>query len=107
VHNKDQIPELLAIFLAYIDNHFKGKPQFVRSDNGTEVVNRSCAALIKEKRIIHQRSMAYTPQQNGVVERKHRHLLETARSTRVHANFPIKFWRDCVLAPTYLINKIP
>ena len=107
VHSKDQIPELLATFFAYNDNHFKGKPQFVRLDNGTEVVNRNCAALFKENDIIHQRSMAYTPQQNGVVERRHIHLLETAKSIRVHANLPIKFWGDCVLAATYLINKMP
>ena len=51
--------------------------------------------------------MVYTPQQNGVVERKHRHLLDTARSIRLHANLPISFWGDCVLAAAYLINKMP
>lgn len=57
--------------------------------------------------IIHQKSMVYTLQQNGVVERKHRHLLETARFLKVHAGLPNKFWRDCILAVTYLINKMP
>ncbi|GJX27564.1 retrovirus-related pol polyprotein from transposon TNT 1-94 [Tanacetum coccineum] len=59
------------------------------------------------KGILHQKSITYTPQQNRVVERKHRHLLDTARSIRLHANVPIKFWGDCVLAATYLINKMP
>ncbi|GKC13444.1 retrovirus-related pol polyprotein from transposon TNT 1-94 [Tanacetum coccineum] len=35
------------------------------------------------------------------------HLLETARSLRVHDNFPIKFWGESILAATYLINKMP
>ncbi|XP_074314573.1 uncharacterized protein LOC141649792 [Silene latifolia] len=57
--------------------------------------------------IVHQRSIVGRPQQNGRVERKHRHLIETARALRVHANLPIKFWGDSVLTATYLINKMP
>nr|GEV11752.1 hypothetical protein [Tanacetum cinerariifolium] len=59
-----------------------------------EVINRSCTALFKTKGILHQKSMPYTPQQNGVVERKHMHLLKISRSLRVHANLPIKFWGE-------------
>ena len=38
---------------------------------------------------------------------KHRHLLDTARAMRLHANLPKKFWGDCVLGATYVINKLP
>ncbi|GJX94425.1 retrovirus-related pol polyprotein from transposon TNT 1-94 [Tanacetum coccineum] len=107
VHSKDQIPVLLTTFLAYVENHFAAKPRFIRTDNGIEVLNKTCVALFNSKGIVHQKLMVYTPQQNGVVERKHRHLLETARSLRVHANLPMKFWGECILAATYLINKMP
>ncbi|GJV04360.1 pyridoxal 5'-phosphate synthase-like subunit PDX1.2 [Tanacetum coccineum] len=53
IHSKDQIPTLLITFLVYIDNHFKAKPKFIRTDNGTEVINKSCAALFKTKGILH------------------------------------------------------
>nr|XP_043611556.1 uncharacterized protein LOC122583197 [Erigeron canadensis] len=84
----------------------KTKPKFVRSGNGTELVNKEYSAYFKAQGIIHQRSMAYTPQQNGVVERKHRHLIETARAIKMHVDLPIRFWGDCVLVATYLINRM-
>ncbi|GJW55191.1 retrovirus-related pol polyprotein from transposon TNT 1-94 [Tanacetum coccineum] len=77
IHAKSQIHAVVTSFLAYIETHFQAKPKFIRFDNGTEIVNSECSALFQLKGILHQRSMAYTPQQNGVVERKHRHLLDT------------------------------
>ena len=56
--------------------------------------------------ILHQSSCPYTPQQNGVAERKNRHLIETARTLLLHANLPTKFWGDVLIA-CYLINRMP
>ena len=56
--------------------------------------------------ILHQSSCTYTPRQNGVAERKNRHLVETARTVLLHHKVPQRFWGDAILATCYLINRM-
>nr|KYP75541.1 Retrovirus-related Pol polyprotein from transposon TNT 1-94 [Cajanus cajan] len=57
--------------------------------------------------IVHQSSCPHTPQQNGVVERKHRHIVDIARTLLLNANAPQKLWGDVELIAGYLINRMP
>nr|GEV20505.1 hypothetical protein [Tanacetum cinerariifolium] len=94
-------------FFAYVNTHFQSQPKIVRPDYETKIVNATCASFFQTMGVLHQKSMAYTPQHNGRVERKHMHLLDTERAIRSHANLPIRFWGDCILTATYLSNKMP
>ncbi|XP_074306349.1 uncharacterized protein LOC141641591 [Silene latifolia] len=99
--------DLWGLYRTANKNRCKCKIQTFRSDNGTKFFQEHCFQIFQRHGIVHQRSIVGRPQQNGHVERKHRHLIETARALRLHANLPIKFWGDSILTATYLINKMP
>jgi hypothetical protein len=64
-------------------------------------------AISFQKGIFHQTSCPDTSPQNGVAERKNRHLLEVARSLMFTMNVPKFLWREAVMTATYLINRMP
>lgn len=100
--------DLLKAFIAMVETQFHTKVQAVRSDNALELGSTTSGSIFfSEKGIQHQISCPHTPQQNGVVERKHNHLLEIARALLFQSHLPIRFWGDCLLTATYLINRFP
>ena len=79
----------------------------LRSDNARDYFSTPFTSFMFQHGIIHQSFCAHTPQQNGVGERKNRHLVETTRTLLLHSNVPFRFWGDVVLIACYLINHMP
>ncbi|GJT43032.1 retrovirus-related pol polyprotein from transposon TNT 1-94 [Tanacetum coccineum] len=104
--NKTEAPLKLLNFFAMVERQYNKKVKIVRSDNGTEIICLN-EFFFLEHGIMHETSCTGTPQQNGRVERKHRHILNVARALRFQANLPIDFWGECVLTAGYLINRTP
>ncbi|XP_071704459.1 uncharacterized protein [Rutidosis leptorrhynchoides] len=77
---KDTVFDLIESLYNLLFDQFNVKIKTIRTDNGTEFVNTKIKMFTRTKGIVHQTSCAYTPQQNGIAERKHRHLLNVARS---------------------------
>ena len=74
---------------------------------GTEYVNQEFEHFLVSNGIEHQTTCVNTPKQNGVAERKNRHLLEVARSLMFTMNVPNFLWGEAVKTATYLINHMP
>jgi hypothetical protein len=76
----------------------------IRSDNGTEFKNFQIEGFLEEEGIRHEFSSPYTPQQNGVVERKNRTLLDMARTMLDEYKTPDQFWAEAINTACYPIN---
>ncbi|KAL2246003.1 UNVERIFIED_CONTAM: Retrovirus-related Pol polyprotein from transposon TNT 1-94 [Sesamum indicum] len=104
---KSETTSLLIDFHKMILTQFDKRIKIVRTDNGSEFLGQQIVDFYKREGIIHQTTCTYTPQQNGVVERKHKHLLEVARSLMFQSKLPKMFWTDAILTATYIINRLP
>ena len=69
----------MITFIKWAENQLNTKAKRIRSDNGTEFKNKEFDDFLASKGIAHNFSAPYTPQQNGVVERRNRSLCEAAR----------------------------
>ncbi|WOG95118.1 hypothetical protein DCAR_0314420 [Daucus carota subsp. sativus] len=79
----------------------------LRSDRGGEYTSNLFRSFCRAHGINHQLTTAYTPQQNGVAERKNRTILDMARSMVKAKHLPRTFWAEAVLCAVYLLNRCP
>ncbi|KAI3788114.1 hypothetical protein L2E82_00783 [Cichorium intybus] len=105
--SKEEVFENVVTFFNMIKLQFSKTVKMFRSDNGTEFVNSKVKNFFEKEGILHQTTCVYTPQQNGVVERKHRHLMNVARSLLFQSGLPLNLWGETVLTATFLINRTP
>ncbi|KAI5330645.1 hypothetical protein L3X38_030043 [Prunus dulcis] len=105
LHFKSETQGVIKSFFSWVQTQFNLPVKTLRSDNGSEFL--SLQTFFRDKGTIFQHSCPYTPQQNGIVERKHRHLLNVGRALRFQANIPLRFWGESLQTACYLINRLP
>jgi hypothetical protein len=105
LQKKSQTQETLKRFLRWAQNEFGLRIKKIRSDNGTEFKNSQIEGFLEEEGIKHEFSFPYTPQQNGVVERKNRTLLDMARTMLDEYKTPDRFWAEAINTACYSINR--
>jgi transposase InsO family protein len=106
LQEKSQTQETLKRFLRWAENEFGLRIKKIRSDNGTEFKNSQIEGFLEEEGIKHEIFSPYTPQQNGVVERKDRTLLDMARTMLNEYRTPDRFWAEAINTACYSINRL-
>jgi transposase InsO family protein len=106
LQEKSQTQETLKRFLRWAQNEFGLRIKKIRSDKGTEFKNSQIEGFLEEEGIKHEFSYPYTPQQNGVVERKNRTLLDMARTMLDEYKTPDRFWAEAINTTCYSINRL-
>ncbi|BBH02385.1 hypothetical protein Prudu_012927 [Prunus dulcis] len=89
--HKHDVASILPVFCAMVSTQFHASVKVFRTDNGGEYVNHTLTQFFRDQGIIHQTTTPFTPQQNGVSERKNRQLLEVARSLMLDMSVPTIF----------------
>nr|GEV13122.1 putative ribonuclease H-like domain-containing protein [Tanacetum cinerariifolium] len=103
---KDETSTILKTFITGIDNQLSLKVKIIRSDNGTKFKNQDLNQFHRIKGIKKEFSVARTPQQNGIAERKNRTLIEAARTMLVDSLFLIPFWAEAVNTACSIQNRV-
>lgn len=80
IKKKDEVKKVLDTYLKMVKNDTKFEVNVMRSDNGTEFVNVDVRKLLEKYSIQHQRTVPYSPEQNGSAERDMRTTVEAART---------------------------
>jgi transposase InsO family protein len=105
LQDKSETQGTLKRFLRRAQNEFELKVKKIRSDNGFEFKNLQVEEYLEEG-VKHEFSAPYTPQQNGVVERKNRTLFDMARMMFGEFKTPERFWSEDVNIACHAINRL-
>ncbi|KAA0060156.1 Retrovirus-related Pol polyprotein from transposon TNT 1-94 [Cucumis melo var. makuwa] len=94
-------------FKARVENESDCKIQIVRSDNGKEYVSAEFNKFCEDSGIKHQLIAPYTPQQNGVSEKRNRYIMQMTRCMLHEKSLPKKFWAEAANTAVFLQNRLP
>ncbi|GJY53377.1 zinc finger, CCHC-type containing protein [Tanacetum coccineum] len=105
--SKDQALSTFKEFRQKIEMEMRMKVRMLRTDRGGEFTSNEFTRYCKENGIARQLTAPYSPQQNGVVERRNRTVLSTTRSMMKAMKLPLTFWAEAVRHAIYILNRVP
>ncbi|GJV79663.1 retrovirus-related pol polyprotein from transposon TNT 1-94 [Tanacetum coccineum] len=105
LRSKDETPYFVIKFLKQIKVGLNKTVRYIRTDNGTEFVNKVLTEYYESVSIFHQKSVSRTPQQNGVVKRQNHTLVEAARTMLIFSKALMFLWAEAVATACYTQNR--
>nr|GFB92657.1 retrovirus-related Pol polyprotein from transposon TNT 1-94 [Tanacetum cinerariifolium] len=105
LRSKDETPKVLIDFLRLVQRELQAQVRLVQTDKGMEFLNQTLHVYFAAEGIQHQTSVARTPEQNGVVERRNRTLVEAARTMLSAAKVPLFFWAETIATACFTQNR--
>lgn len=106
LRNKSEVEIKLMEFIEFVKTKFERKPKLIRSDRGGEYIGKDVENLLISQGIQIHLTAGYSPQQNGVAERKNRTLVEMARCMLIDAKLPKTFWGEAITTANYIQNRV-
>lgn len=107
IKTKGEVLSVFKRFKAMAEKQAERAIKILRSDGGGEYTSKEFDQYCDENGILHEVTAPYTPQQNGVAERRNRTLLDMTRSMLKLKNLHDSFWGEAVTTAAYLLNKCP
>nr|GFC52136.1 retrovirus-related Pol polyprotein from transposon TNT 1-94 [Tanacetum cinerariifolium] len=105
LRSKDEAPEVIIKFLKMITVLLQSPVIIIRTDNGIEFKNHVLKVYFDSVGISHQMSSVRTPQQNRVVERRNRTLVEAARTMLIFSRAPLFLWAEAIATACFTQNR--
>ncbi|KFD64403.1 hypothetical protein M514_23427 [Trichuris suis] len=107
IKSKSEVTSVIKEYVARMENRFGRSPIAFRTDNGREYLGSELSNFFNSEGIQHETTVPYTPQQNGVAERKNRSLTEMATCMLLDAGLHNRVWGEAVRTAAYLQNRLP
>ncbi|GJU74466.1 retrotransposon protein, putative, ty1-copia subclass [Tanacetum coccineum] len=105
--HKHEVFETFKVFQKEVENQLGKTIKSLRSDRGGEYMSQEFLDHLKEHGIIAHRTPPYTPQNNGVSERRNRTLLDMVRSMMSQTTLPKSFWDYALETAARILNMVP
>nr|CCA21193.1 retrotransposon protein putative [Albugo laibachii Nc14] len=106
IQRKSQLFEHFVEYKSMMERKLGSKIKCIRADNGKEFINSQFSRECRKDGIIHQTTVPHCPQQNGVVERIDRTLMDRARAMLKHKNVEKNWWAEALNTAAYVTNRL-